>query len=412
MLTPYSLEVEKQMQEMFKRLSEKDKRLYSGVEALKFSYGGISYIAQLFSCSRNTILRGVIELGGKETIPRKRDRKAGGGRKQVIEKQADINDVFLSILKEHTAGDPMDEKVKWTNLTKAAIAAELTKKGFKVSRNIVKKLLKKHGYVKRKPLKKLAAGGHVNRNAQFERIAKLRASYEAEGNPVVSVDTKKKELIGNLSRDGKIYTTETIEVFDHDFPSLAEGVAIPHTIYDTVQNKAYVTLGTSRDTSEFACDSIRQWWSNHGSLLYVYATSILMLMDGGGSNSSRHLIFKQDLQVLADELGIEIRVAHYPPYTSKWNPIEHRVFPHITRALQGVVLMSHQITKELIERTTTKTGLTVVACILNKVYETKRKIVAGFKESMPILFDDILGQWNYVATPQNEYLTVTEITGF
>jgi hypothetical protein len=407
----YPIEIEKQMLEMFSRLSEKDKRLYAGVEALKFPYGGISYIAQLFACSRNTILRGIIELGVKETIPRIRDRKAGGGRKRVIEKQADINAVFLSVLKEHTAGDPMDEKVKWTNLTKADIAAELAKKGFKVSRNIVKKLLKKHDYVKRKPSKNIAAGSHVNRNAQFERIAELRTSYEAAGNPVVSVDTKKKELIGNLSRDGKIYTTETIEVFDHDFPSLAEGVAIPHTVYDMVQNKAYVTIGTSRDTSEFACDSIRQWWNNHGRLLYPYASSILMLMDGGGSNSSRHYIFKQDLQALADELGVDIRVAHYPPYTSKWNPIEHRVFPHITRTLQGMVLTSHQITKELIEKATTKTGLTVVAYILNKVYETKRKVIAGFKESMRILFDDILGQWNYVATPKNEHLEVAEITG-
>lgn len=396
---------------MFNRLSEKDKRLYAGVEALKFSYGGISYIAQLFACSRNTILRGIIELGRKETILRERNRKAGGGRKQVIKKQADINDVFLSILKDHTAGDPMNEKVKWTNLTKADIVAELAKKGFKVSRNIVKKLLKKHDFVKRKPFKNIAAGSHVNRNAQFERIAELRNRYVAEGNPVVSVDTKKKELIGNLSRDGKIYTTETIEVFDHDFPSLAEGVAIPHTVYDTALNKAYVTIGTSRDTSEFACDSIRQWWNIHGRFLYPTATSILMLMDGGGSNSSRHYIFKQDLQALVDELGIDIRVAHYPPYTSKWNPIEHRVFPHITRTLQGMVLTSHQITKELIERATTKTGLTVVACILNKIYETKRKVAAGFKESMRILFDDILGQWNYVATPKNEYLEIAEIIG-
>jgi hypothetical protein len=407
----YPIEIEKQMQELFSRLSEKDKRLYAGVEALKFPYGGISYIAQLFACSRNTILRGIIELSGKETIPRTRNRKAGGGRKRVMEKRPDINDVFLSILIAHTAGDPMNEKVKWTNLTKADIAAELAKKGFKVSRTIVKKLLKKHDYVKRKPFKNLATGSHVKRNAQFERIAELRASYEAAGNPVVSVDTKKKELIGNLSRAGKIYTTETIEVFDHDFPSLAEGVAIPHTIYDTVQNKAYVTIGTSRDTSEFACDSIRQWWIHHGKLLYPYAVSILMLMDGGGSNSSRHYIFKQDLQALVDELGIDIRVAHYPPYTSKWNPVEHRVFPHITRTLQGMVLTSHQITKELIERATTKTGLSVVACILNKVYETKRKVVAGFKESMRILFDDILGQWNYVATPNNEHLEIAEFIG-
>jgi transposase len=407
----YPIKIENQMQEMYGRLSEKDKRLYAGVEALKFRHGGIRYIAKLFSCSRNTVRRGISELRKKETIPRNRDRKTGGGRKQVIEKLPDINDVFLSILKEHTAGDPMDEKVKWTNLTRENIAAELDKKGFKVSRNIVKQLLKKNGFVKRKPFKNIACGKHVDRNAQFELIAEFRKTFEAAGNPVISVDTKKKELIGNLSRGGKIYTSETIEVFDHDFTTLAEGVAIPHTVFDTVLNKAYVTIGTSRDTSEFACDSIGEWWNRYGRSLYPNATSILMLMDGGGSNSSRHYIFKQDLQALADKLGINIRVAHYPPYTSKWNPIEHKVFPHITRAMQGMVLTSHQITKELIEMATTKKGLTVVAWILNQVYETKRKVAEGFKESMRILFDDKLGKWNYVAAPNNEHLAIAEIQG-
>jgi hypothetical protein len=330
--------------------------------------------------------------------------------KKIVEKDDnDIDEVFMTILKECTAGDSMNEDIKWTNLTKSNIVALLEKKGFKVSRNIVKKLLKKHGYVKRKALKKKAAGGHINRNAQFENIAVLRAKYEKQGNPIISVDTKKKELIGNLSRNGKIYTTETIEVFDHDFPSLAEGVAIPHSIYDISKNKAYVTIGTSRDTSEFACDSIRLWWNNYGLLLYPYATSILMLMDGGGSNSSRHYIFKQDLQALADELGIDIRIAHYPPHTSKWNPIEHKVFPHITRALSGTILTSHELTKELIETTTTKKGLTVVAWILNKIFETKRKVEAGFKKSMRIIFDNFLGQWNYVASPKISKFTLNEV---
>ena len=203
-----------------------------------------------------------------------------------------------------------------------------------------------------------------------------------------------------MFRDGKIYTLETVEVFDHDFPTLAEGVGIPHTLYDIERNEAYVTIGTSRDTSEFACDSIRNWWYNYGIKNYSDATSILMLMDGGGSNSSRHYIFKQDLQVLADEIGIEIRIAHYPPYTSKWNPIEHRVFPHITRSLQGVILNTHQLMKELIEKTTTKTGLKVVACIVNKVYETGRKVTKDFKESMRIVFDEKLRAWNYIAAPK------------
>jgi len=223
----------------------------------------------------------------------------------------------------------------------------------------------------------------------------LKAAYEAQGNPVVSVDTKKKEHIGQMFREGALYTTETIEVLDHDFPSLADGVAIPHAVYtlplagtsDIARNEAYVSIGTNHDTAEFACDSIRYWWNNYGKLYYAYATSILMLMDGGGSNSSRHYIFKQELQALADEIGVEIRIAHYPPYTSKWNPIEHRVFPHITRALQGAILTSLQLTKKLIENASTKARLKVVACILDKVYATGRKVAAGFKESMRIVFD-------------------------
>ncbi len=392
------------MQKVFDRLSEKDKRVYAGIEALKFPYGGISYIAQLFSCSRNTIQRGINDLNETVTILKKRDRKAGGGRKQVIKKQTDINDVFLSILKEHTAGDPMDETKKWTNLTCAKIGSLLAVEDFKVSRNIVRKLLKKNDYVKRKALKKKAAGGHVNRNAQFENIAKLRALFMTAGNPVISMDSKKKELIGNLYRDGKVYTTKTVEVYDHDFPSLAEGVGVPHTLYDIARNEAYVNIGTSRDTSEFSCDSIRHWWNTYGSLYYPLATSILLLTDGGGSNSSRHYIFKQDLQALANEIGIKIRIAHYPPYTSKWNPIEHRVFPHITRELSGMILTSHQFMKELIEKTTTKAGLKVFACIFNKVYETGRKVAEGFKESMRIVFDEYLGQWNYTAIPEASIL--------
>ncbi len=234
----------------------------------------------------------------------------------------------------------------------------------------------------------------MNRNAQFERIAELRTEFEADGNPIVSVDTKKKELIGNLFREGKIYTTETVEVFDHDFPSLAEGVAIPHAIYDIARNEGYVIIGTSHDTSEFACDSIRYWWDHFGKAHYPDADTILMLMDGGGSNSSRHYIFKQDLQALVDEIGVEIRIAHYPPHTSKWNPVEHRLFPHITRSLQGMVLTTHRLANELIARTTTTSGLKVFSSIFNRVYETGRKVAEGFKEEMRIEFDDYMSQWN------------------
>ncbi len=166
------------------------------------------------------------------------------------------------------------------------------------------------------------------------------------------------------------------------------------------RNEGYVNIGTSRDTSEFACDSIEHWWEHYGKVFYPDADSILMLMDGGGSNSSRHYIFKQDLQALVDKIGIEIRIAHYPPHTSKWNPIEHRLFPHMTRSLQGMILTTHEFAKELIEKTTTKIGLRVFSTIFNRIYQIGRKVAKGFKESMRIVFDDELAQWNYVAVPQ------------
>jgi hypothetical protein len=238
-----------------------------------------------------------------------------------------------------------------------------------------------------------------HRNAQFENIAHLRAVYIAAGNPVISMDTKKKEYLGNFYRDGHLYTTEELQVYDHDFSSHAEGIVIPHGIYDVQRNTGYINLGTSHDTSEFACDCIRNWWHNQGRFEYPNATSILVLCDGGGSNNSRHHIFKQDLQVLADELGIEIRIAHYPPYTSKYNPIEHRLFPHVTRACQGVVFKSVELVKELMEKTHTRQGLQVAVQIVDRVYQTGRRAAEDFKETMLIVFDEFLPRWNYTVVP-------------
>jgi Rhodopirellula transposase DDE domain len=208
-------------------------------------------------------------------------------------------------------------------------------------------------------------------------------------------------LIGNFYRDGKLYTQETVLTFDHDFPSLSEGVVIPYGIYDLKYNHGYVALGISHDTSEFACDSIRQWWWNCGCLTYAHATSLLLLCDGGGSNSSRTYLFKADLEKVSQEIGIEIRVAHYPPYTSKYNPIEHRLFPHLTRACQGVIFSSVELVRDLMSKTTTKTGLEVEVTILDCLYETGRKVAANFKEQMRIIFDNKLPQWNYRVLPGN-----------
>ena len=215
------------------------------------------------------------------------------------------------------------------------------------------------------------------------------------------MDSKKKENIGNFFRAGHLYTTETLETYDHDFSSFAEAKVVPHAIYDLARNSAVINLGTSHDTSAFACDSLRQWWAEHGQKHYAQATSILLLCDGGGSNSSRHHIFKSDLQRLVNEIGIEIRIAHYPPYCSKYNPIEHRLFPHVTRACQGVVFKSVQLVQKLMARTKTNQGLHVTVNILDKVYETGRKASKDFLANIPILFDDSLPQWNYRAVPQS-----------
>lgn len=196
-----------------------------------------------------------------------------------------------------------------------------------------------------------------------------------------------------------MYTQERLRVHDHDFRSLADGIAIPHGLYDIYRNLGYITIGTSHDTSEFACACIRYWWLNHGRYDYPGATSMLLLCDCGGSNNARYYIFKQDLQHLADELGIQIRVAHYPPYTSKYNPIEHRLFPHLSRACQGVILKNIELLRELMGSAKTKTGLKVFASIMDDHFATKRKVADGFKENMRIQFDDYLPKWNYTAVP-------------
>ena len=240
-----------------------------------------------------------------------------------------------------------------------------------------------------------------HRDEQFGQIAVHKADYQKAGNPIVSMDTKKKEQIGNFYRDGHLYTRDEVRTYDHDFPSYGDGVIIPHAFYDVQKNTAFINIGTSRDTSEFACDSFRNWWRKQGQYDYPDATSILVLCDGGGSNSSRTYIFKQDLQALANDIGIEIRIAHYPPYCSKYNPIEHRLFPHVTRACQGVVFKSLDIVRELMAKTSTQQGLSVTLDTIDRVYETGRKTADDFKENMTIVFDKVLPHWNYTAVPQH-----------
>jgi len=398
----YESPLEAQMRKFYATLSEKDKRRYAAVEAMKLGHGGIGYIAKLLGCSIKTISRGIKEV---TELPEdigydKRSREGGGGRKPHSESIEGLDEKFLEVLKDHTAGDPMNGAVVWTNLTPKEIRERLVADhGIKVSLTVIRKLLKKHNYRRRKAQKRKAMKSVEDKEKQFENIASLKSAYQACGHPVLSMDTKKKEYLGNYWREGQLYTQEVILTYDHDFNSFSEGIVIPHGIYDLTQNIGYLHLGTSKDTSQFACDCLRNWWYSYGQYAYSTSPSILILCDCGGSNNARYYIFKEDLQSLANEIRKELRIAHYPPYNSKYNPIEHRLFPHITRACQGAIFKSLELVKELMLKAKTTTGLKVEVEILDKIYQTGRKVAADFKETMKIVFDDYLPQWNYTAIP-------------
>ena len=304
------------------------------------------------------------------------------------------------MLEVRTAGDPDEEDVVWTDLSPRQIADAVTELGTPISPSVVRDWLEDQGLGLHKIEKVLEGGESPHRNAQFERISELKTEYIDAGNPVFSVDTKAKERLGQLYRKGRVRTEQAFEAFDHDFPSWATGVVIPHGIYDLVRNRGHLNLGLSHDTSAFACDSFRWYWNRIGQRCYPDATSILWLCDCGGSNSANQYLFKQDLQQLVNDIGIEIRVAHYPSYCSKYNPIERRFFPHVGRACQGMLFETLDTVVRLMRKTATTTGLRATVNVIRGAYEIGRKIAAHFKETMPILFDDLLPKWNYRAVPQ------------
>jgi hypothetical protein len=291
--------------------------------------------------------------------------------------------------------------VLWTNLSLRELSRRLAASGTPAGRRTIRRLLRQLGLGRRTARKKKTMGHHPDRNAQFENITRLRREYLDAGDPVISIDTKKKELLGNFHRPGTTFTEQTVETNDHDFDRAGQGKLIPHGIYDLANGHAHINLNTSHDTGELCCYSIALWWEKHGRHAYPHSVRLLILCDGGGSNSAAQYLFKQDLQHLATRLGLEIRMAHYPPYCSKHNPIEHRVFAHITRACQGVIFHTVDIAQQFIERTKTSTGLRVTVDILQKTYATGRQYAKDFKQTMKIIFDNHLPKWNYRALPES-----------
>jgi hypothetical protein len=303
------------------------------------------------------------------------------------------------VLRGQTAGSPEHADLLWTNLSLQAIADRLRAAGLAVSARIVAQLLEEHDFHRRGLFKSLAMGQFAQRDAQFAYIAQVKRDYLDRGLPVLSIDTKKRELIGPFYRYGWLYSPVRQRVYDHDFPRFAEGVVIPYGIYDLRYNRGYVQLGTSHDTSAFACDCLALWWEYDGRRLYPTAEEIELLCDGGGSNSARTYLFKADLQTLANRLGKTFRVLHYPPYCSKYNPIEHRLFPHLSRVCRGMVLSSVELVQRLMSQAGTRTGLQVVVDILRTDYPTRRKVAEAVKESLNLHRDDFLPQLNYRIKP-------------
>lgn len=305
-----------------------------------------------------------------------------------------------AVMEMHTAGDPDAAESLWTEHSPVEIAASATQLGTPVSPQVVRNWLTEIGVSLHKMAKEIAGGRSPDRDAQFLRIDELKTEYRAAGNPVFSMDTKAKEFLGQLYRKGRVWGRKAIRAFDHDFPSWATGVVIPHGIYDLRRNRGHLNLGLSRDTSEFACDSFRWYWNRIGQQCYPAATSILLLCDGGGSNSANQYLFKSDLQDLVNQIGVEIRVAHYPGYCSKYNPIERRFFPHVGRACQGLLFDTLDTVVRLMRKASTSTGLRTTVNVIHRAYQIGRQVADDFKQKMPLIFDPLLPKWNYRAQPQ------------
>ena len=382
-------------------LDECQRRQFLASRALAYGRHGVGKVSKIAQASKNTLYKGMQELKNGYTPAQGRQRRPGGGRKSLMSQHPEWIDAIKLVIEPHSAGLPQDEHVIWVSLTVPQIKSEMAKAGYDVSEYIVRQMLDSMGYRRRSFIKDLPLAESKDRDAQFNNIAAIREQCEGIGLPVLSIDTKKKELIGNFKRDGKVFSTGQPKVLDHDFETFAECKMVPHGILDVIKNVGYMTLGSNHDTSEFVCDNIERIWKQHLRKMYADAKTIVLLCDGGGSNSSRHRIVKQDFMNLANKLNMNILVMHYPPYCSKFNPIEHRLFSQISRSWSGAPLTSIRNAADRAAATTTSKGLTVHVNINDKTYEIKRKIHSDYerKARQRIVHQAALPKWNYLIKP-------------
>ena len=385
-------------------LDERLTRKFLAVESLSLGRGGIKEVSDISGVSRSTIHIGINELKNiaQNTVaqlPKKKKaiRKSGGGRKRLVAEQSDLLETLSNVVNPHTRGDPCNPLI-WTSKSVRHLEAELKAKGFTVSFRSIGTLLHHLGYSLQANRKVNEGGKHPDRNAQFEYINSQAISYQNTGDPVISVDCKKKELIGEYKNSGQEWEQkgDAPRVNVYDFVDKEKGKAAPYGIYDIANNEAFVNVGISHDTAVFAVSSIRTWWEQMGKERYPLAKRIFITADGGGSNGSRTKLWKQQLEEFAKEAGLEIRVSHFPPGTSKWNKIEHRLFCCITMNWRAKPLTSLQTIVNLIASTTNDKGLKVKAVADERIYETGLKPTNEEYEKINIKRDDFHGEWNYI----------------
>jgi hypothetical protein len=388
---------------LYQTFNERQKRLWAASEALTLGHGGISLLQSITGLSRSTIHLGIKEL--KKEVPLEIEpgqvRRSGGGRKTVENDDSDIITELKKLIEPSTRGDPV-RALLWTCKSTKNLANELKKKGYVVSDRTISRLLYDMGYSLRSNLKSIEGKQHPDRDSQFEYINEQIKEFQSHGNPVVSVDTKKKELVGNFKNAGQEWCIKgnPKKVNVHDFESGKQHTkAIPYGIYDVTWNNAWVNVGIDHDTAEFAVESLRKWWAKMGVSSYPDAKQLLITADGGGSNSSRGKLWKTELQKLSNELNMEITVCHLPPGTSKWNKIEHRLFCHITKNWRAEPLTSYEVIVNLISNTTTKKGLKVASEVDTKMYEKGKQVSKAEMKALKIKFHEKNEKWNYTIYP-------------
>lgn len=396
--------LQKKYRTLLPYLNERDARLYLGSEAQSLGRGGKQRVSKLAGVSRVRIDRGIAELtsgdANESTGRTRKIRKPGGGRKQHKESQSGLMEALESLVGAHTMGDPT-RVLLWTSKSLRNIEKALKEKGYSASYVTIGELLKSIGYSLQGNKKTKEGGNVADRDEQFENINSKALSFMADSAPVISVDCKKKELVGNFKNAGTEWSPkgEAPEVNVYDFIDKDLGKAVPYGVYDIAKNEGWVSVGISKDTAEFAVNSIRTWWQQMGKNQYPSAKKLFVTADGGGSNGSRNKLWKKEIQTFAKEMDIEVHVSHFPPGTSKWNKIEHRMFSFITKNWRAKPLVSMEVIVNLIANTTTQKGLNIKAKVDNNQYETGIKVDDEELKNIKLVKDDFRGDWNYKIMP-------------